>query len=261
MIKGINADLVPLDSCSQPVFKWSSLPLFHFPRSACVPEIMNCSNSNFNLGLEAWSFMTPWSSSNSLLLPTGLLLSHLVVQALLLLLLCPAPILVTFSFFPPPELLFCWQKAEPLSWEVRWARGQCKRSQEQQDCPFWHQQALRSSQTSHRIHRKVYFGKCWKLLPTAVLPPPAPGSSFLPVCQSWRPWYGPVWTESRNWRGLTKEFKKRSSFPAVVLLGFSLQDSTNSYSGVTAPGVLGVSAGWGTVTWGAFITTTLALLM
>lgn len=88
MIKGTAADLVPLDSCSQPVFKWSSLLWFHFPRSARVPEIMNCSNSNFNLGLEAWSFMTPWSSSNSLLLPTGLPLSHPVVRALLLLLLC-----------------------------------------------------------------------------------------------------------------------------------------------------------------------------
>lgn len=75
MTKGINAGLAPLDSCSQPVFKWSPLLLFHFPRSACVPEIINCSNSNFNLGLEVWSFMTPWSSSNSLLLPTGLPLS------------------------------------------------------------------------------------------------------------------------------------------------------------------------------------------
>lgn len=193
MIKGIDADLVPLDSCSQPVFKWSSLLLFRFPRSACVPEIMNCSNSNFNLGLEAWSFMTPWSSSNSLLLPTGLPLSHPVVQALPLLLLCQLQYLSLF-FFPPPELLFCWQKAEPLSWEVRQAHGQCKRSWEQRDCPFSHQQALRSSQTSHGSHSKVYFGKCWKLLPTAVLPSPAPDSSFRPVYQTWRPWYGPFWT-------------------------------------------------------------------
>lgn len=74
-IRGIDADLVPLGSCSQPVFKWSSLLLFHFPGSARVPEIMNCSNSNFNLGLEAWSFVTPkfiqqlaascWASSPS----------------------------------------------------------------------------------------------------------------------------------------------------------------------------------------------------
>lgn len=134
MIKGIGADLVPLDSCSQPVFKWSSLLLFHFPRSACVPEIMNCSNSSFNLGLEVWSFMTPWSSSNSLLLPTGLPLSHLVVQALLLHLLCQLQYLSLFFF--PLELLFCWQKAEPPSWEVRWAHCQSKMSWEQWDCPF-----------------------------------------------------------------------------------------------------------------------------
>lgn len=97
MTKGINADLAPLDSCSQPVFKWSPLLLFHFPRSACVPEIINCSNSNFNLGLEVWSFMTPCSSSNSLLLPTGLPLSHAVVQALLLL-LCQLQCLSLFFF-------------------------------------------------------------------------------------------------------------------------------------------------------------------
>lgn len=81
------------------VFKWSSLLLFHVHRSTCVPEIMNCSNRDFNLGLEAWSFMTPWSSSNSLLLPTGPHLPHPVVQALLLLLLWQLHCLSLFFFF------------------------------------------------------------------------------------------------------------------------------------------------------------------
>lgn len=95
MVEGIDSDLGPLDSCSQPVFKWSSLLLFNFPSSACVPEIMNCSNSNFNLGLEAWSLTTPWSSSNSLLLPTGFPLSS-CSPGTTLATPAPAAILVTF---------------------------------------------------------------------------------------------------------------------------------------------------------------------
>ena len=183
MIKGIDADLVPLDSCSQPVFKWSSLLLFHFPRSASVPEIMNCSNSNFNLGLEAWSFMTPWSSSNSLLLPTGLPLSHPVVQALLLLLLCQLQCLQYLSlfFFSPSELLLCWQKTESLHWEVRWARGQC----EQRDYPFWHQQALRSPLTSHGSAARCILANADSCCQqqSCHLPPQVPRSSRVPVLE------------------------------------------------------------------------------
>lgn len=142
------------------VFKWSSLLLFHVHRSTCVPEIMNCSNRDFNLGLEAWSFMTPWSSSNSLLLPTGPHLPHPVVQALLLFLLWQLHCLSLFFFFS--WMLFCWQKAEPLFSEVRWARNQCKWRWEQQDFPFWHQQVLSSSRVPQGIHHEVKCGKWLK---------------------------------------------------------------------------------------------------
>lgn len=52
--------------------------------------------------------MTPWNSSNSLLLPTGLPLSHPVAQALLLLLCQPQCLSLFFFFFFLNLLNYCF---------------------------------------------------------------------------------------------------------------------------------------------------------
>lgn len=184
------------------VFKWSSLLLFHVHRSTCVPEIMNCSNRDFNLGLEAWSFMTPWSSSNSLLLPTGPHLPHPVVQALLLLLLWQLHCLSLFFF---PECYFAGKKLNHFSQRSDEHATSASEDENSRTSPFDINKFFHLLGYLRGSTMRWNVGNGWKLLLTAVLPPPATGSSFLPqhhfLCA------GPgVPPQSRNSFGLTSEF-------------------------------------------------------